>query len=166
MWIVAKIKNNNSEIFKKNISEKSNSKTIFYEPKIICEGLLNKKITKRYKSLLENYIFCFNLNFKDKFFFNNLKYTKGLEFFLDGHIHCQKEILEFINYCKSFEDKNGFITTAFFKNIVSKKAQFVSGPFMNMTFDIIEKQKNKLKISIGRFITTVPDNCNYSYRPI
>ena len=31
-----------------------------------------------------------------------------------------------------------------FKNILSKKAQFISGPFTSMMFEIIERQKNKL----------------------
>ena len=49
--------------------------------------------------------------------------------------------------------------------MVTKKAQFLSGPFTNMFFEILEKQKNKLKILIGNFVTTVPDNKNYLYRP-
>ena len=31
---------------------------------------------------------------------------------------------------------------------VTKKAKFVSGPFTNMIFEILEKQKNKLKAQL------------------
>ena len=166
MWLVAKIKNNHSKIFQQNLSRKAKDKIIFYEPKIIYEKFLHRKNIKKQKPLLENYIFCFNENFKCNVFCSKFKYIKGLKFFLEGHINCQNEISEFISYCKSFEDKNGFITNVFFKNIVNTKAEFTSGPFVNMRFEIIKKQKNKLKISIGKFITTILDSNNYSYRSI
>jgi len=34
-----------------------------------------------------------------------------------------------------------------------------------MVFEILEKQKNKLKILLGNFITTISENKNYLYRP-
>ena len=57
-------------------------------------------------------------------------------------------------------------TQDFFKTMIVKKAQFVSGPFSNMMFEILEKQKNKLKILIGNVVTTISDKKNYLYRPI
>ena len=33
-------------------------------------------------------------------------------------------------------------------------------------FEILEKQKNKLKILIGNVVTTISDKKNYLYRPI
>ena len=50
--------------------------------------------------------------------------------------------------------------------MISKKAKFISGPFTNMIFEILEKQKNKLKILIGNIETTIPNKTNYLYRPI
>jgi len=35
-----------------------------------------------------------------------------------------------------------------------------------MMFEIIERQKNKLKILLGNIVTTVSDKNNYLYRPI
>ena len=78
----------------------------------------------------------------------------------------KNEIIKFINNCKSFENKEGYLTSAFFKNILSKKAQFISGPFTSMMFEIIERQKNKLKILLGNIVTTISDKNNYLYRPI
>ena len=50
--------------------------------------------------------------------------------------------------------------------MITKKAEFISGPFSNMIFEIIERQKNKLKILVGNIVTTISDNKNYLYRPI
>ena len=58
MWIVAKIKNNNSEIFKNDFSKKILKRDIiFYEPKYTCRIYSKGKKIERTKSLLENYIF-------------------------------------------------------------------------------------------------------------
>ena len=96
----------------------------------------------------------------------NIRFIKGLEYFVKGHEQNQHEIISFINYCKSFENEDGYITAAFFKKIITKNAKFVSGPFTNMMFEIIEKQKNKLKILIGNIVTTISDKKDYLYRPI
>ena len=50
--------------------------------------------------------------------------------------------------------------------MIIKRAQFISGPFTNMMFEIIEKQKNKLKILIGNVVTTISDKGKYLFRPI
>ena len=55
--------------------------------------------------------------------------------------------------------------STFFKNVIKNRGQFISGPFTNMMFEIIEKQKNKLKIVVDNIVTTVSDN-KYLYRPI
>ena len=54
----------------------------------------------------------------------------------------------------------------FFKNIIRHKGKFITGPFTNIMFEIIERQKNKLKILIGNIVTTISDNKNYLYRPV
>ena len=68
--------------------------------------------------------------------------------------------------CKSFEDETGNLKASFFKKLISRKAQFISGPLTNIIFEIIEKQNNKLKILVGNIITTISDKKNYLYRPI
>ena len=85
---------------------------------------------------------------------------------MEGHGQNQKNIIEFINYCKTFENEKGYLTQSFFKTIITKKAKFISGPFTNMIFEILEKQKNKLKILVGNVVTTIPNKTNYLYRPI
>ena len=166
MWIVAKIKKKEIEIFKKDLTKKSNSNVKFYCPKIEYQQYYKKKIKRFEKLVLEDYIFCYNENFNDLLFVNKLKFVKGLEYFLSGYHQSQQEILEFVKYCKCSENSKGYLTQFFFKTITTKKAKFISGPFANMMFEIINKQKNKLKIIVGNIVTTVSDNSNYLYRPV
>ena len=166
MWVVAKIKQKEINVFKRELKNKFDENLIFYNPKIQLENIVNNKIRIYSKTLLENYIFCYHTNFKNKKSTNQLQFVKGLSFFLDGCELNQSQISNFIKYCKSFENCNGFIKSSFFKSLLSKRAKFISGPFTNMFFDIIEKQKNKLKIVIKNIVTIVPDSKNYLYQPV
>jgi len=165
MWVVAKIKKKEINVFKSELKNKLDKNLIFYDPKMQIENIVKNKIRIHNKTLLENYIFCYHTNFKDKKFINQLQFVKGLTFFLDGYELNQRQISNFIKYCKSFENCNGFIKSSFFKSLLSTRAKFISGPFTNMFFDILEKQKNKLKIVIKNIVTIVPDNKNYLYHP-
>jgi len=166
MWVVAKIKSKQLNIFKKNLSEKLGNDIKFYCPKIQYYSFFGNKQRKLEKLALENYIFCFHSNFKKLSSINNFKFLKGLDYFLSGYYQNQYEILEFIKYCKSFENNEGYLTQNFFKTIITRKAKFISGPFTNMIFEILEKKKNKLQILVGDIVTTVSDKADYLYRPI
>ena len=37
---------------------------------------------------------------------------------------------------------------------------------LSMIFEILERQKNKLKILVSNIVTTIPNNTNYLYRPV
>ena len=41
---------------------------------------------------------------------------------------------------KILKMKNGFIKNIFFKSIIKNEGQFLSGPFKNLVFRIIEKE--------------------------
>ena len=166
MWIVAKVKIKNFGTFKKNLAEKIDNDVKFYHPKIQYDKYFRDKVKKFEKFILENYIFCYHEKFKKTNSINEFKYIKGLDYFLEGYNQNQNQILKFIEYCKSFENSKGYLTQSFFKTIIVKKAKFISGPFTNMIFEILEKQKNKLKILLGNIVTTIPNNTNYLYRPI
>jgi hypothetical protein len=97
---------------------------------------------------------------------SEVKFSKGLKYFLEGYIQNQNNIIKFIECCKSFENEKGYLTQSFFKRIITKKAKFISGPFANMIFEILEKQKNKLTILVGNIVTAIPNKANYLYRPI
>ena len=166
MWAVAKIKIRNLNTFKKDIAKRIGKDIKFYHPKIEYHRYFGDKVKKFEKFILENYIFCYHEKFQTINFVNEVKFLKGLEYFLDGHNQNQNNIVKFIKYCKTFENENGYLTQCFFKMIITKKAKFISGPFTNMIFEILEKQKNKLKILVGNIVTTISDNNNYLYCPI
>ena len=166
MWVVAKIKKKEIKIFKKNLIEKIGKDIQFYCPKIIYKKYFGDKVKKIEKFILENYIFCYHAKFKKASTISEIKYLKGLIYFLNGSDQNQKELIQFIEYCKSFENKDGYLTPLFFKTMVTKKAKFLSGPFTNMMFEILERQKNKLKILVGNIVTTISNDNNYLYCPI
>ena len=166
MWIVAKVKIKNLNTFKKELSEKIGNDISFYHPKIEYHKHFGNKVKRFEKFILENYIFCCHEKFKKYSFVSEVRFLKGLEYFLEGCIQNQKNIIKFIEYCKTFENEKGYLTQFFFKTIITKKAKFISGPFTNMIFEILEKQKNRLKILIGNIVTTIPNKANYLYRPI
>ena len=166
MWIVAKVKIKDLNTFKKNLAEKIGDDIKFYHPKIEYHKHFGDKVKRFEKFILENYMFCYHAKFKKPNSVNEVKFLRGLEYFLEGYNQNQKQILKFIEYCKFFENEKGYITQSFFQNIVTKKAKFVSGPFTNMIFEILEKQKNKIKILVGNIVTTIPNKANYLYRPI
>ena len=166
MWLVAKINIQEVGIFKKKLIEKFGQEIEFYNPKIVYYKNFKNKIKKYEKFILENYIFCHHKKFVNSKVVNEVKFVKGLQYFLTGYVQNQDEIIGFIRNCQSFENKDGYITQAFFRKIVANKAKFISGPFANMMFEIIEKQKNKLKISINNIVMTISNNQNYLYRSV
>ena len=166
MWTVAKIKIKNLNTFKKNLAKKIGNDIKFYHPKIEYHRYFGDKIKRFEKLILENYIFCYHKRFQKSSFVNEIKFLKGLEYFLGGYNHNQKSIVQFIEYCKMFENEKGYLTQSFFITMITKKAKFISGPFTNMIFEILEKQKNKLKILLGDIVTTIPNTTNCLYRPI
>jgi len=166
MWLVAKIKKKELGTFKKELIKRFDSEIKFYNPKIQIQMSVKNKIKKFEKFILENYIFCYHKSFDQGNIINKFKFLKGLEYFLTGYNQNQDEIVKFISHCKSCENQEGYLSQTFFKTILKRKAQFVSGPFTNMIFEIIEKQKNKLKILIGNIVTTIADNKDCLYRPI
>ena len=105
------------------------------------------------------------IQFSSKKIIGSFRNLKGLNYFLTQHLSDQKNIESFINYCKKFENDKGFLSPSFFDRILKDKGQFLSGPFKNLVFDIIEKNKKVLKIQIGNFTTTVKRN-NYLYKPV
>jgi len=166
MWAVAKIKIKNLNTFKKDLVIKFGNEIKFYQPKIEYQKHYGSRIKRLEKFVLENYIFCYHPKFKSTIFINEVKFLKGLIYFLDGHNENQSQIIKFIEYCKMFENEKGYLTQSFFKLIITKKAKFISGPFANMIFEILEKQQNKLKILVGNIVTTISSKANYLYRPI
>ena len=166
MWVVAKVKIKRLNIFKDNLIKKLGKDIQFYHPKIAYNKNFGNRVKKIEKFVFENYVFCFHDKFKKSSFLNEVRFLKGLEYFLNGCNQNQVEIVKFIEHCQTFENKEGYLTQAFFKTMNLKKAKFISGPFVDMIFEILERRKNKLKILIGNIVTTISDKTDCLYRPI
>ena len=166
MWLVAKFKKNELSIFKENLKIRLKSDLTFYQPKFLKETFKNNKKNVKEIPLIGNYIFVFNSNFSQKNVINFLSSTKGLEYFLDGSFLGQSQIDKFITLCKSFEDKKGHVQPNFFKNFLNYKARFLSGPFANKVFEVIEKKENYIKIILNNFEIKLSDKSKYLYRPV
>ena len=119
---------------------------------------------KKELNLLGDYALCFLPNFNDCTTINNLKYLRGLKYFLNGFTSCQKEIIDFINRCKKIENKDGYISSNLFETEINKYYKFTSGPFNENIFKIIEFQKNKINILMGSVKATISKK-EFLYNP-
>ena len=137
MWIVAKIKSKELDIFKDNLINKFDRNIEFYYPKIEYTRYFGNQAKKFEKRLLENYILCYHEEFNKVNSLNKARFLRGLEYFLIGYSQNQNEIIGFIEYCKAFENKDGYLS---FRKLVYSKIINISW------FQEIEQN---LKLSIG-----------------
>ena len=166
MWVVAKYKLSEFSLLKKKFTEILGSSPQFYVPKIKFQKIIHNKIKTFEKSILESYLLCYHMKFKDSKILHKLKFARGLSYFLDGYEKNQKEIFNFVNHCKKYENKNGYLSQGFFNDSTLMRAKFISGPFTNLVFDIISRRKNKLTVLVGNLKTTICDDSNYLYRSV
>ena len=146
MWAVIKFEKKKLIFLKKELKEKLGSDCHFYVPKMMFKKFIKKKIIKKEINVLGDYLFCFHTSLSDKNLMNELYFTRGLKNILTGFKQSQNEIENFIEKCKNFEDKHGYISKKFFNLKLNKNYKFYSGPFSNLIFKIMEMQKNKIKV--------------------
>ena len=144
MWVIAKVKKKNLEIFKKELQEKLKSKVVFYFPKVLIKKkTLNGSIKTKITNLLGTYVFCHFQNLETKKLYY-CKFIRGLDYFLFESLKNQKSLYSFINLCKMNENNDGSITSEFFINFNLKKFKFINGPFTNNFFEIVKIYKKKI----------------------
>tara|TARA_Y100001960_G_C14204478_1_gene601235 strand:+ start:23 stop:529 length:507 start_codon:yes stop_codon:yes gene_type:complete len=168
MWIVARVKLNQLSNFKEQLKKYLDEEVVFYQP-CAAYNIPNRKTGKEKilkKFVLGSYVFCKHDLFKDKTTLQQLKFIKGLDYFLSGFLDNQVEILEFINYCKHNEDSYGYLKQSFFSNLTTTTAKFISGPFSNMVFKIISKQKNKLGVLLRDKKVILDKKSEYLFYPV
>ena len=68
--------------------------------------------------------------------------------------------------CKKNEDQNGGIKQSFFLDSNFNKIKFLNGPFSNLILDVIEKKKNKIRLSIGGIKTTINMDSDNLFSPV
>ena len=66
-----------------------------------------------------------------------------------GFKACQKNINEFVKKCEKNKDKLGYLSSDFFSLSEGKNIKFNKGPFINFVSEVIEVQRNKLKLLVG-----------------
>ena len=121
----------------------------FFFPKLKFQKIKKNKLISYPSPLLGDYIFCFHPKFNNENILRNINYLKGVKFLLNGFRNYQKDILNFIERCKSSEDENGYIKQTFFNFVAIEKIKFLSGPFTNIIFKIMKRQKDSMKVSDG-----------------
>lgn len=156
MWLVAKMKKNQINILQESIMKKIGPETEVYAPKIqISKVTKGKMINKESKFLLGNYFFMKNNDFENSAILETAKHLKGLHSIIPFAISSQREIIDFINKCKKNEDDTGFISQSFFSLISNKKIKFYSGPLTSFICELIEVEKNKIKVLVNNYMVTV-----------
>ena len=166
MWIVVKYKNNEQNLFEKSINQKMLEEVKIFNPKIKLNFFKKNKLIVKAKPMLNNYLFCYHEKFSDPEILRGISNTKGLMYLLHGSNLYQNEIENFIKYCKFNEDENGYIKQNFLEISHDKLYKFISGPFTNLVFKLIEKNNNKVKVLIDQAIVVVKKNSDYCYQSI
>ena len=166
MWIVLKYKRKEFGLLKQDFRKILGDLPLFFRPKYEYQKLVKNKVRFLEKDILEDYLICYHEKFQNINMLTILKNSKGLKYFLADSKTDQREIISFIDYCKKNQDLNGYIKQSFFEFQNMKRGIFLSGPFTNMIFSVIENQRNKFKVLIGKATMTITKNSNYLFRPV
>ena len=165
MWAVLKVDKNYISLLKKDFSKKIGNDIKFYTPKLKINKFYKKKYLKEEVMLLGDYLLCFHKDFTKKSIINNLRYCRGLKYFLTDFLNSQIEIENFISECKKNEDNQGYLKPSFFDLKKNTKYQFTSGPFASLVFKILDENKLSIKALIGNLNVTVSKE-QYFFRPV
>ena len=155
MWTVIKFDKKRFNLLIQDMKKKYGDDFIIYRPKIQIQKYKNNKLVTKEIDILGDYLFCFNKKFEKKLGTNNLKFTRGVKYLVNGFTEFQMEIKNFIQSCKEFENDKGYLSASFFDINLKTKYKFISGPFVDKIFNIISFQKNKIDILMGNLKTTI-----------
>ncbi len=168
MWAVIKFDKKKLCELKNDLSRKLGSDPDIYIPKLNLQKFKNKKVYNLDNFLLGDYLLCYHNNFVLSNTIQSLKYCRGLKYFLPGFLSSQEEISKFINYCKNHEDDQGYLKQSFF-NLNYKKnktLKFISGPFNQVVFNLIQDGHNKFKVLINNLNVTVSKKKYHFFKPV
>tara|TARA_B100001167_G_C16631124_1_gene239561 strand:+ start:178 stop:678 length:501 start_codon:yes stop_codon:yes gene_type:complete len=166
MWIVLKYRKSEFSFLRQDFGKVLGGLPLIFRPKFKYQKLVRNKLHFLEKDVLDDYLICYHEKFQDSKVMAILKNLRGLKYLLANFKTNQKEIVNFINYCKKNQDEHGYIKQSFFEFSNMSKGKFLSGPFTNMIFSVIENQKHRLKILVGKVTTTITKNSNYLYCPV
>lgn len=151
MWTVIKFEKKKLELMKYDISKKIKGFTKYYVPKMLIQYYKKNKLINKEINLLGDYIFCYNESLRNENCKEAIKFSRGLKYLLKGN---ERDIDNFIETCRNFEDKKGYVNFSFLNVSENSNYKFTSGPFVNEIFKVISVQKNKIDILIGKIKTT------------
>ena len=166
MWIVLKYKKNELNFLKQDFKSALGDLPLIFRPKFKYQKLIRNKIKFFENYILGDYLICYHDKFKNIKTLSILKNLRGLKYFLKDSHSNQKEIINFVDHCKSNQGEDGHLEQSFFNFSNMTKGIFLNGIFSNSIFHVIESQKNKLKILIGNVKATVTKKSNLLYRSI
>ena len=155
MWTILKINKKKLGVLKNELSKKLGNEIIFYQPKFKIDKFIKNKLKNKYIDILGDYIFCYHKSLICKNVINQLQYCNGIKYFLNGHKQNQLDIINFVKKLKSLENKEGYVSKSFFNLNKNSYYKFSTGPFTDQIFKIIEIQKNKINILLGKVNTKV-----------
>lgn len=155
MWIILKFKKNALVLLEEGLRKKLGSDYKLYIPKIRFQKYKNNKLINKGVNLLGDYLFCYHESFKNIGIVNSIKFVKGLKYFLNGFSKSQEDIKKFIQECKNSENQDGFISRNFFDFVLKKNYKCLNGPFTNQIIQILEVQKNKIKLLTGNITASI-----------
>ena len=155
MWTVLKFDKKNLALLKEDLKKKLGEDFKIYVPKLRVQKYKNNKLINKEFNLLGDYLFCFHESLEYKKTVDSLRFTRGLKYFLEGFIGSQKDIEGFIKKCKNSESEEGFLSRNFFDLELNKRYRFSSGPFADKIFQIINLQRNRIRVLMGNIKTTI-----------
>ena len=155
MWAILKYDKKYLGLLQSELIQKLGSNTKFYLPKFKFQTLKKNKLHDKVFYLLGDYLLCNSPELKNQNIIHEINFCKGLKYFLNINIYSQNEINNFVKKCIINEDKDGYITQTFFVLRKNKNFKFLSGPFANMIFKIIQFNYSKIKILMGKYETEV-----------
>ena len=158
MWAVVKFDKKKFHLLKEDFKKEIGADYIIYRPRILIQKYKNNKLVNKEIDILGDYLFCFHKNFNKKSTIKQLQFSRGLKYFLEGFSGLQIDIKNFIEKCKTLEDKKGFMSQGLFEININTKYKFSSGPFAEKIFKIINFQRNKINILLGNLKTTIDKN--------
>jgi hypothetical protein len=165
MWAILKFDKKNLLTLKMELSKRLGKDSKFYIPKLLLKKYKNEKVIGKELYLLDDYLFCYHKKIGNKNILNTLQYSKGLKYFINGFYQSQPQIINFIKKCKENENDDGYLSQEFFEINLKSKFKFISGPFANEIFKIIELQEKKIRILIGNLKTTI-NKKEFLFKPI
>lgn len=165
MWTILKFDKKKLNLLKEDFSKNLGTNCEFYVPKLILQKYNKNKLIKKEFNLLGDYLFCFHSNFLKTNTQNQLKFCRGLKYFLGGFAQSQEEIEKFVMRCKKMENKKGYLSDNFFKLELNRDYKFSSGPFVEKIFKIISFQKKTIDVLMGNLRTKI-DRKKFLFNPL